>query len=176
MSIMTLGDIMYWINSLFLYSFLGFCLESTIYKINHSKRHSGIFYGPITEVYGFGMVALLLWKKYFLDKFHCHKYLKLLITFLSSWIILTFIEWLGGNILYQVFHINMWNYTKKPYNFGKYICLELSLIWGILGTICIYFGKDFFDQFIKLIPKKLTIAFIIMNIIDTLLVFLNKLP
>lgn len=167
---------MYWINALFVFSFLGFCLESTIYKINHSKRHSGIFYGPITEVYGFGMVALLLWKKYFLDKLHCNKYLKILVIFLSSWIILTFIEWLGGIVLYQVFHINMWNYAKKPYHFGKYICLELSIVWGILGTVYILYLKDFFDKLIKLIPWKATIVFLIINIIDTLLVLLNKLP
>ena len=55
---------LYYINCLFLYSFLGFTLESEVYKINNSNRHSGIFYGPITEVYGFGIIALILLKKY----------------------------------------------------------------------------------------------------------------
>ncbi|MCI6266957.1 MAG: putative ABC transporter permease [Erysipelotrichaceae bacterium] len=167
---------MYYINVLYFFSFLGFCLESNVYKINNSNRHSGIFYGPITMVYGFGILAIVLLKKYFLDKLQCHKFLKLFITFLTCWITLTIIEWLGGNILYQLFHINMWNYTKKPFNCGKYICLELSLIWGFLGTIYLYCAKDFFDKIISLIPQKLTIAILIINLIDTLLVFINKLP
>ena len=167
---------MYYINNLYFFSLFGFILESTVYKINLSKRHSGIFYGPITMVYGFGVLALILIKKYFLDKLKCNKILKVVIVFIVCWITLTTIEWLGGTILHQIFDINMWNYTKKPYNFGKYICLELSLIWGIFGTIYIYYLKDFFDKFIALIPKKLTIAIIIINLLDTMLVFINKLP
>lgn len=151
-------------------------MESCVYKIHKSKRHSGIFYGPITEVYGFGVLALILLKKYILDQLHCHKYLKVMITFLLCWITLTFIEWLGGNILEQIFHIEMWNYSKKAYHCGKFICLELSLVWGFFGTIYLYFLKDFFDKIIELIPKKLTILFILINIIDTLMVMINKLP
>ena len=167
---------MYYINVLYFFSLFGFILESTVYKISGSKRHSGIFYGPITMVYGFGVLALILIKKYFLDKISCNKYLKIVIVFVTCWISLTFIEWLGGTILYQIFEINMWDYTKKPYNFGKYICLELSLIWGLFGMIYIYCLKGFFDKFIGLIPKTLTIIMIIVNVIDTLFVFVNKLP
>ena len=174
--IMIMVIFMYYINVLYFFSFLGFCLESTVYKIKGSKRHSGIFYGPITMVYGFGILSLVLVKKYFLDKLHCHKLVKLIIVFVTSWILLTFIEWLGGSILYQLFHINMWNYSKKAFHCGKYICLELSLIWGLLGTIYVYYVKDFLDKFIALIPKKLTIAMIIINLVDTSLVFINKLP
>lgn len=167
---------MYYINALYFFSLFGFILESDLYKITKSKRHSGIFYGPITMVYGFGVLALILIKKYFFDKLHCHKLLKLCIIFITCWITLTFIEWLGGNVLYQIFQIDMWNYLEKDYNFGKYICLELSLVWGVFGTIYIYYLKDFFDKIIALIPTKLTYAILIINFIDTALVFINKLP
>lgn len=165
---------MYYINILYFFSLIGFIIESTVYKINNSNRHSGIFYGPITMVYGFGVLALILIKKYFLDKLNCNKYLKIIIIYITSLITLTFIEYLGGNILNILFDIDMWNYTKKTFNIGKYICLELSLIWGLLGTIYILYLKDFLDKFINLIPKKLTIFIIIVNFIDTLLVFINK--
>lgn len=167
---------MYYTNTIILYSFLGFCLESTVYKISKSKRYSGICYGPITYVYGFGILALTLLKEHFLDKLKCHKILKLVITFLTAWIALTIIEWLGGHILHQIFDINMWNYTKKPYNFGKYICLELSLIWGLFGTLYVYYLKDFFDQFLALIPKKLTLALLAIQALDITLTLINKLP
>lgn len=167
---------MYCTNILFIFSLLGFVLESTIYKINKSKRYSSIFYGPFTYVYGFGILTLLLVKKYWLDHLKIHGLLKVIITFLTCWIVLTFIEWLGGNILYEVFQVNMWNYTKKAFNCGKYICLELSLIWGLIGTLYLYFAKDFFDKIAALIPKKLTITIIILELIDLGLVLFNKLP
>lgn len=166
----------YYINLLYFFSILGFILESTVYKISNSNRHSGIFYGPITMVYGFGVLILTLIKEYFLDKLKCNKRVKVGIVFLVSTLTLTFIEWLGGNILNLLFDIDMWNYTQKQINIGKYICLELALIWGLLGTIYVYYLKDFFDKFGNLIPKKLTIVILIVNLIDTILVFLNRLP
>ena len=166
----------YYINSLYLYSLFGFILESTIYKIKKSKRHSSIFYGPITMVYGYGILLLLLTKKYFIDKLELTKKKKLIVTFLTATIILTLTEWLGGNIIYKIFKINMWNYSNKNFHFGKYICLELAIVWGILGTIYLYYVKDFTDKIIKLFPKKLTIAIIGLNILDTILVFINKFP
>ena len=166
----------YYLNSLYLYSLLGFILESTVYKIKNSKRHSSIFYGPITMVYGFGILFLLIAKKYFLDKLKITGIKKLIITFLTSTIILTLVEWLGGNTLYSLFKIDLWNYSKKSYHLGKYICIELALIWGILGTIYIYYLKRITDKIISLISKKTTLLFIIINLIDTIFVFINKFP
>lgn len=166
----------YYINALYFFSLFGFILESTVYKISKSNRHSGIFYGPLTMVYGFGVLSLILIKKYFFDKLNYNKYLKLIIVFIVSTITLTLVEYLGGNILNLIFKIDMWDYTKKTFNIGKYICLELALIWGLMGTIYIYYLKEFFDKFINLIPKKLTNLIIIVNLIDTLLIIFNKLP
>lgn len=166
---------MYYINTLYIYSLFGFIIESTVYKISKSKKHSGICYSPLTYVYGFGILTLLLIKKNFLDKLKINKYLKLLITFLICTITLTLIEWLGGNILKIIFNIDMWNYTKKTYNIGKYICLELALIWGLLGTLYIYYIKDFIDKIIAIIPKKLTIAITIVSIIDIIITLFNKI-
>lgn len=165
---------MYYINSLYFYSLIGFIMESTVYKISKSQKQSGICYGPYTFVYGFGVLVLILLKKYFLDKLTINKYLKLFITFTLCAISLTFIEWIGGNIINIIFEIDMWDYSKKICNFGKYICLELSIIWGILGTLYIYYIKDFFDKIIELIPKRLSIFIIIINVLDIIIVFINK--
>ena len=54
----------YYINSLFIYSFFGFVMESVVFKFKNINIHSGIFYGPITEVYGFGAISLIILKKY----------------------------------------------------------------------------------------------------------------
>ena len=175
--IINIGDkMLYYINSLYLYSLFGFILESTIYKIKKSKRHSSIFYGPITMVYGFGILLLLIAKKYFLDKLNIKRTQKLIITFLTCTIILTLTEWLGGTILNKIFQIDMWNYSKKTYHLGKYICLDLGLTWGFLGTLYIYYIKDYTDKIINIIPKKLTFVFVLLNLIDTIFVLYNKIP
>lgn len=149
-------------------------MESTVYKIRGSKRHSGIFYGPVTYVYGFGVLALILYRKFLFDRWKGSKFVKLAFTFLFSWFVLTLIEWLGGNILHMIFDIHMWDYSTKPFHWGRYICLELSLVWGFFGTIYIYYLKDFVDQFIALIPKKLTIFFLVLQLIDGIFVFFYK--
>ena len=166
---------MYYLNSLYLYSLIGFIIESTVYKITKSKRHSGIFYSPLTYVYGFGIISLILLKKYLLDKININNYLKILLTFILSTILLTLIEYLGGTILNLVFNIDMWDYTKKTYNLGKYICLDLALTWGFLGTIYIYYLKPGLDKVIELIPKNLTLIIFIITTIDLFITLINKL-
>lgn len=150
-------------------------MESTVYKISKSKRHSGIFYSPFTYVYGFGIISLILLKKHLLDKLNINKYLKLTITFILSTISLTLTEYIGGHILNLVFNIDMWDYTKKTYNFEKYICLDLALTWGLLGTLYIYYLKPKLDKLIQLIPKKLTILIFIITTIDLIITLFNKL-
>lgn len=165
---------MYSYNCLIFYSILGFILESTIYKIKKSKRHSGISYGPVTYVYGFGILGLNALDKYFLSKIKGKKIKKLFITFLSSTILMSLIEFLGGIILYKIFQIRLWDYSNKPYHLGHYICLELSIIWGILGCLYLYFTKKVFDPLLEKIPKKISIALIIIQLIDIIFVIMNK--
>ena len=165
---------MYSYNCLIFYSILGFILESTIYKIKKSKRHSGICYGPITYVYGFGILGLNALDKYFLSKIKGNKIKKLFITFLSATILMSLIEFLGGIILYKVFQTRLWDYSNKPYHLGRYVCLELSITWGILGCLYLYFVKKVFDPLLKRIPKKVSIALMIIQFIDIIFVIMNK--
>ena len=166
---------MYYTKIFLLYSLLGFIMESTLFKIKLSKKHSGIFYGPMTAVYGVGVLSIELLNKYFFKKIKCHKIIKLLIEFITLTIILSLIEYLGGNILNYLFDIDMWDYSNIKPNFGKYICLQNSIIWGILGTIYIHIFKTFTDKIIKIITPKETYLFLTIFIIDMILVLINKL-
>ncbi len=165
---------MYYVNSFFLFSLFGFVLESDIYKIAQSKRYSSIFYGPVTTVYGFGVLALILLKKYVFDKWHFNKFLKLFLIYIICTIVLTLIEFIGGNVLNYLFDVNMWDYTKKACNFGKYICLELALVWGLFGLFYIYYFKSFMDKIITLIPKWVSMIWLVIFFIDLVFVFLTK--
>ena len=164
---------MYYFNSFLLYSILGFIMESTIYKFNDSNRHSGIFFGPITAVYGIGALFLILLED-FLDKFKLKKITKILIYFFTSMIVLTLIELIFGYLVNFIFNIDLWDYTNKKYNIGKYICLEISFAWGILSLIFAYIIRPFFDKHIKTLKKKESYIFMIVFLIDFIFTLIIK--
>ena len=69
----------------------------------------------------------------------------------------------------------MWDYSNNYLNFGKYICLQNSLIWGMLGTIFIYIFKPFTDKIINTISLKETYLFLGLFILDTIITLITKL-
>lgn len=166
---------MYYVKIFLLYSIIGFIMESTLFKIQNISKHSGIFYGPITAVYGIGVLSIELLNKYLFSKIKSSPIVKIIIEYIILTIILSLIEYLGGTILNLLFHIDMWNYSDKFLCFNKYICLQNSLIWGLLGLIYIYVIKRITDKIIKTITKKETTFFLIIFIIDILLVLITKL-
>lgn len=166
---------MYYINTFFVYSIMGFLLESFIYKLLDSCNHSGFLYGPITIIYGIGAVIIFLLERKIIDKIKVKGVLKIILRFILFMIVLTFIEFLGGIILKNVFNIELWNYDNKKYNIGKYICLDLAIVWGLIGSIYIYVIRKHIDKFINLIPKKYTYCFLVIFLIDLIVVIFNKI-
>ncbi|WP_326911148.1 putative ABC transporter permease [Sedimentibacter sp. MB31-C6] len=59
----------------------------------------------------------------------------LLIATLGSIIAVTFLEYLVGRILDKVFNHKMWDYSKYPLNLHSYICLDFSMLWGIVSLL-----------------------------------------
>lgn len=163
----------YYLNCFIIYSILGFILESSLYKYKTSPHYSGILYGPFTIIYGFGCIFLILLDEHLFKKLKVNIILKIIIIYLLSALVLTLTELSGGLILKYIFNTEMWNYTKKAFNIGKYICLEMSAIWGFLGVLFIYFVRPFFDKIFKILSPKFTYSFSILiaiNLIITLII------
>ena len=166
---------MYYLNSFLLYSVIGFLMESAIFKINSIDNYSGFMIGPVTPVYGVGVIIILLVDKYIVNKIKCNKFKKLILRYILFFVLLTIIEFIGGFLLDKLLGIQLWNYTNKKFNIGKYVCLELSFIWGLFGVLFIYIVKPFMDRFVKRIPKKATLFFSFIFIIDLCYVFIKKI-
>jgi len=166
---------MYYIKNFLIYSLFGFIMESTLYKIKEINQYSGILYGPITVVYGFGITLMILLDKYFFKKIKCHKTLKLIIEFIILILVLSIIEGIGGYILDYIFDIEMWNYSHNHPHFGKYICFQNSIIWGILGLAFIHILKPFTDKIIHQITNKETYIFITILSIDIIITLITKI-
>ncbi|MFQ9393343.1 MAG: putative ABC transporter permease [Lachnospiraceae bacterium] len=64
----------------------------------------------------------------------------------------TAVEWFTGKVLERMKHRKWWDYSGKKWNFDGYICLSYSLLWGILGTFCLYYGNEYFTILYKLLP------------------------
>ena len=166
---------MYLLNCFFIYSILGFLLESTfnLIVIHHFK--SGILYGPWTPVYGIGAILTIIISNKIFKKLKTTKLKETIIVFLILSVTLTLIEWIGGILIEKIFSIAMWNYKKFNFNIGKYISLEMALIWGIISIILIYFIKPLIDKIENKIPKKLTITLSTLFIIDLIITTIIKI-
>lgn len=152
---------------------MGFILESSLYKFKSSKCYSGILFGPFTIIYGFGCVFLSLLDKYFFKKLKINVVFKLIIIYFVSAIVLTLTELSGGIILKYLFHTEMWNYSSKAFNIGRYICLEMASIWGFMGILFIYLVKPFFDKIFDILTPNFTKCFtfiILLNLIISIII------
>lgn len=160
---------MYYLNYFFVLSFIGHFIESFFYASNDS----GILYGYWTPIYGIGTVVILFIYQ-FINKMKLNKFLKIIILFLGSMIILSTIEAISGYLIKWILNQELWNYTNHKFNIGKYTSLEMGLIWGLSSILLIYFIKPIIDKFINKIPKFLSFTLLFLIIIDLLATVIIK--
>lgn len=157
---------MYYLNSFFIYSFLGFCLETIVAFVTKSHFKSGILYGPWTPVYGIGSVMIILLSHYLFYNLHMPRIYETIFAFVIITILLTAIEWLGGIGIEYFFHKTFWDYSDSPWAIGKYISLSMSVLWGIGSIIFIYLIEPYLKPMIERILLPLTILAVILFIVD----------
>lgn len=162
---------MYYLKYFFITSILGFIIES-IMSGNFIGK-SGILFGPWTVVYGFGSILILIINK-IVSKKTTNKILKFFLIFIISFLFLTLLELIGGIIIEKMFNITFWDYSHCKYHIGKYICLEMSLLWGISSLVFTYILKPIIDKIIKFIPNFLIYSLIILIICDLILTIILK--
>lgn len=70
-----------------------------------------------------------------LCKVYCkHKNLSFFQKYLIGALVITLIEFLVGCIVNLLFDMNVWNYSKLPFNILGQVSLIYSLLWGFLGV------------------------------------------
>lgn len=157
---------MYYVNSFFVYSFFGFLFENIVSVFAENNFSSGILYGPITPIYGIGVIIIIIVSKYLFKNLHMPRWIETIIAFFILVFLLTFIEWIGGILIEKIFGIIFWDYSNSKYNIGPYISLEISLFWGIASIILIYIIKPIIDNIVKNIPRRVTLIFIGLFMFD----------
>lgn len=120
----------YWF---FLYGCIGWCVEVVYAAVKeHKLVNRGFLCGPICPIYGFGMVGLVYSVQ--LIPMPDSGSMSAVSIFFIGMVLTTAIELVGGWVLYKLYHIRWWDYSKMKYNLGGYICPQFSLLWG-LGSV-----------------------------------------
>lgn len=164
--------LVYYVNMFFIFSFLGFLFENLLNVFTNANFNSGILYGPWTFIYGIGVLLIIVVRK-FLAQYKMKKIIEIGIFYLIITILMAIVEFCGGMLIEAIFHRTYWDYTNMRFNFGKYICLEVSLSWGVLATLINYLVLPFINKFEKKIPLGVTISFAILFIIDIICTLIN---
>lgn len=164
---------MYYINLFFVYSILGFIFENTLVRLIASNYESGILFGPWTPVYGIGVLVIVIIYKW-LKRHINREWVRSLLLFFLSAVTLSILEFIGGELIENIFGKIFWNYEHFKYNIGKYVSLETAAIWGVFSLFIIYLIKKFVDKIIKLIPKWLTYLSLGLFFFDALITLILK--
>lgn len=114
----------------FCYSFLGWLGETGLTALRERRYvDKSLLYGPMCIVYGLAGVFITIALRELTDH--------LFFLFLGSAIYATVAEWLAGHWLERMTHTRWWDYSGHRWNLEGYVCLEYSLLWGLLGMAAV---------------------------------------
>ena len=114
------------------YSFCGWLWETCYCSVK--ERHyvpRGFLYGPICPIYGVGFLLMVLFFAPFKDN--------LVVFYFVAVIVMTAWEYLVGWFLETTTHIKYWDYSDRPFNIKGRVCLEVSLFWGVMSYVAVFF-------------------------------------
>lgn len=114
-----------------IYAFLGWILE-TVYCSVRERRFvaRGFLYGPVCPIYGVGVLMMLCWFAPFTGQ--PLLFYAVATVCMSAW------EYLVAWILETTTHIKYWDYSDRKFNLHGRICLSISLTWGVLAYLVIF--------------------------------------
>ncbi len=119
----------------FAYSFFAWIAETAVATVKEKDfKNRGFASGPFCFLYGFTGVLLTV----FLQDLKEDTFF----LFLGSVIVATAVEWYAGKLLARMKCKKWWDYSAKKWNFDGYICLQYSLLWGILGFLAVRYGNE----------------------------------
>ncbi len=118
----------------------GWILEVVIRTLETGEfEDRGFLNSPICPIYGFGVLIVYTTLSPLKSVF---------VTFILSVILCSVIELSVGLLLQRLFHAKWWDYSHEKFNYKGYICLKVSLLWGV-G--CLLVVKTIHPIIIKLV-------------------------
>lgn len=149
------------------YSSLGWIIEVlSTYPDTKKFVNRGFLIGPYCPIYGYCSIAMIL----LLNNINSY-----ILLFTLCIIVCSIVEYLTSYIMEKIFHARWWDYSKYKYNINGRICLNNSLVFGILGFILLkYINPFLLKTYLSLNSHIIAILFyilIIIFIIDSIISF-----
>lgn len=153
-------------------SFNGWVLE-TLMAAWKNKRfvNRGLVNGPFCVLYGAVLVVLTVF----------YGDLPLFWLFCSSAVLSTVAEWVAGHVIEWLYHEKWWDYSNIKWNLDGYICFPMSMLWGVLGLVCVRWINPLLLGLYRMIPSAagavviwILIALLALDILATLIVIAGK--
>lgn len=139
----------------FLFSFLGWCLEKTtfyfFYGVNADR---GFLRLPFCTIYGTSLFAIRMLFNLPLNRnfpYPLNLFALILYAALAA-AVATGAELLIGTVFDRVFGLCLWSYRAYPFAYGKYICLSMSIAWGVMITAAMLMLWAPLERLLKKIP------------------------
>ena len=130
------------------YSFLGWVGETVVATIKGRQfTNRGMASGPFCFVYGTAGVLLAVGLADLRTNW--------LALFAGSFLIATVVEWITAKFLERVHHRRWWDYSGKKFNLDGYVCLQYSVLWGVLGAVSVRWGNDLLLRLCAVFPPLL---------------------
>jgi len=145
------------------YSFLGWLTESIFCSVPVGKFiNRGFLIGPFCPVYGLGGVIVISLLAQFQHD--------LIALYLAGVIITSLLEYLTGYALEKVFHTKYWDYSGHRLNLQGRVCLQNSLLFGVMCVVGMLYIHPALMRFLLLIPPAvlpfISIGFMIYFLCD----------
>ena len=115
------------------YSFLGWVGETVVATFRGKRfANRGMAAGPFCFVYG---TTAILMAVGFADM-----RTKPVALFVACMLTATVVEWLTAKLLERLHNRKWWDYSDKKFNLNGYVCLQYSVLWGLLGMASVLCG------------------------------------
>ena len=138
-----------------IYAFLGWWVEVSFQTVTVGKFiNRGFLNGPITPIYGFGMVILLYFLSPLTDQ--------LIILFIAAVILTSSLEFITGFLLEKLFHDKWWDYSNLPFNIKGYVALSFSLAWGLAAVFVLKIIHPLIVDFVSLLENSVGQFFLVV--------------
>lgn len=137
-----------WLLFFFIYCFVGWVWESCYVSAkNREWINRGFLHGPMLPIYGSGAIIVLICTIGVRDQ--------IVLTFLFGMIGATILEYVTGACMERLFRVRYWDYSHMPLNLKGYICLPVSLGWGVFSVLLVRVIHVPIENLVLQIPERI---------------------
>lgn len=124
-------DVFYYFLIFFIYSVLGWVMESVYVGIKQKKViNRGFLIGPYCPIYGYGSLVIVLYLMQYKGN--------VVTVFLLTVFICSFLEYITSYLMEKIFKARWWDYSNERFNLEGRICGKNAILFGLGGLVIVY--------------------------------------